>query len=63
MVIAGNKADLEDERIVTDQQIKELSSEFNTDCFLTSAVTGVNVEEAFHQLINMIAPAKMDQLS
>ena len=56
----GNKVDLQDDRAISDENINELNTTFNTECFLTSAVTGEGVEEAFHQLISIIAPLKIE---
>ena len=39
-VIAGNKADREEDRIVSDEQIADLEERFNTKCLLTSAKDG-----------------------
>ena len=56
----GNKVDLENDRAISDENINELNTTFNTQCFMTSAVTGEGVEEAFHQLISVIAPLKIE---
>jgi small GTP-binding protein len=50
IVFAGNKADLENERVVKDQDMKELASKYKAECYLTSAKTGQNVEAAFKTL-------------
>ena len=50
--IAGNKADLEEERIVDDDAVRTMEQNFNSRCFLTSSVTGQQVDEAFHALLN-----------
>jgi Fe2+ transport system protein B len=60
--MAGNKADIVHERVIEDVAIAQLEESFNCKCFLTSAVTGQGVEEAFHSLINIIVPLKMEQL-
>ena len=39
-IIAGNKADLESQRTIDEDQIKETEERFNTQCIPTSAVTG-----------------------
>ena len=39
-IIAANKADLERNRTIDDDQIKETEERFNTQCILTSAFTG-----------------------
>lgn len=60
LVIVGNKVDLENERVIYDENIEELNTNFNTQCFLTSAVSGFGVEEAFQELISSIAPLKIE---
>lgn len=60
--IAGNKADMVHDRVIDDESVAQLEHDFNSRCFLTSAVTGMGVEEAFHTLINVIVPEKMVQL-
>ena len=49
-------------RIVSDDEIKEIEDKFNAPCFLTSAMTGQNVDSAFHSLINMIVGIKADKM-
>ena len=39
-IITGNKADLESQRTIDEDQIKETEERFNTQCIPTSAVTG-----------------------
>ena len=58
--MAGNKCDLENERSITDENIEQLKEKYNTHCFLTSALTGEGVEDAFFTLINAIAPSKIE---
>lgn len=50
IVFAGNKADLENERVIKEEDLKELASKYKGTAFLTSAKTGQNVEAAFKQL-------------
>lgn len=61
--IAGNKSDLVAERIIDDESVAQLETVFNSTCFLTSALTGKGVEEAFHSLINLIVPEKIGLLA
>jgi GTPase SAR1 family protein len=50
IVFAGNKADMENERVVKEQDLRELASKYKSEAFLTSAKTGQNVEAAFKAL-------------
>ncbi len=46
-IIIGNKSDLEDEIIISEEQIKKLANENNFHYILTSAKTGENVNDSF----------------
>jgi len=48
--ILGNKSDLIDLRKITDSDIQNLASELNLEYIETSALSGKNVEDAFHKL-------------
>ena len=61
-VMVGNKSDLLDERMISDEEIDKLNQKCGTQCFLTSALTGEGVEETFFQLINAIAPSKIAEI-
>jgi len=47
VVIAGNKSDLQDEIVITEEEIKIVARELGFHYILTSAKTGENVNEAF----------------
>ena len=51
MVIVGNKFDLDSERVVTQQEGKELAASFGCLWMETSAKQGIRVEDAFHELV------------
>eukprot|EP00211_Chloroparvula_japonica_P009282 CAMPEP_0119136814 /NCGR_PEP_ID=MMETSP1310-20130426/22175_1 /TAXON_ID=464262 /ORGANISM="Genus nov. species nov., Strain RCC2339" /LENGTH=155 /DNA_ID=CAMNT_0007127839 /DNA_START=246 /DNA_END=713 /DNA_ORIENTATION=+ len=57
-VVAGNKADLEDMRIITKQQGEELANDLNVKHFETSAKTKLNVAEVFTQVAREIVALK-----
>eukprot|EP00475_Leptophrys_vorax_P036103 TRINITY_DN6038_c0_g1_i1.p1 TRINITY_DN6038_c0_g1~~TRINITY_DN6038_c0_g1_i1.p1 ORF type:complete len:208 (+),score=29.28 TRINITY_DN6038_c0_g1_i1:317-940(+) len=46
-ILVGNKADMEDRRVVTKEQGQQLANEFKINFFETSAKADINVEEAF----------------
>lgn len=50
LVIAANKADLVEERCLTDDELAAVSAAINAPLFLTSAKTGQQVEAMFQQL-------------
>jgi len=47
VVIVGNKSDLVDEIVISEEEIKEVANEFGFHYILTSALTGENVNDAF----------------
>ena len=61
-LIAANKVDLEDDRVILEEQIEEATRKFQTYCVETSAQTGQNVEEAFNLLINAVVQLKLQKL-
>ena len=54
LIFIGNKADLVDERVISDEAIQETIAPFANSYLLTSAKSGHNVNSAFHQLANAI---------
>lgn len=47
IVIVGNKSDLADEIVISEEEIKEVAKQFGFHYILTSALTGENVNDAF----------------
>lgn len=45
--LVGNKSDLADERVISEEQAKEMSEKFGVTYIETSAKTGENVQELF----------------
>ena len=54
IILIGNKIDLENERVISQEQGKEIAKNNNFPFFETSAKTGEKVNEAFQYLINLI---------
>lgn len=52
--IIGNKCDLIDERKVTEEEISSLAEQLNLGYVETSALTGENVDEAFHKMADLL---------
>lgn len=50
IVFAGNKADLESDRLVRESDLQDLAAKYKAQAFLTSAKTGQNVENLFKAL-------------
>ena len=59
-MILGNKCDLEESRVVTEQKGRILAAEYGAEFFETSAKSGQNVEEAILTLARAIKD-KMDK--
>jgi len=54
LVLVGNKADLNDQRVITTEQGQELAKKFGCTFIEASAKTRTNVEQIFHDLIRQI---------
>jgi small GTP-binding protein len=50
IVFAGNKSDLENDRVIKEQDLQELAGKYKARAYLTSAKTGQNVETVFKTL-------------
>ncbi len=61
IVFAGNKVDLENDRVVKEQDLQELASKYNGKAYLTSAKTGQNVEAIFKALATAMAEKMKSQ--
>jgi len=60
IVLCGNKADLEDQRVISEQQAKETANRYGLSYVETSAATGQNVALAVELLLDKIM-IRMDQ--
>ena len=59
MVICGNKCDLEDDRQVTKNEGEDLAKSFGVPFFETSALSRINVDESFFELVREIRKARV----
>ena len=50
LVFVGNKADLVDERAISDEELSHVAGEYDSAFFMTSAKTGQNIEEVFSKI-------------
>jgi len=61
-VLLGNKSDLENDRVITSQQGKELANSLNIPVYLeSSAKSGENIQTAFVMLVNQIRKKRLEQ--
>ncbi len=61
IVFAGNKSDLETEKVVKEEDLQELATKYKSKAFTTSAKTGQNVENAFKALATSISERMKSQ--
>ena len=54
MIIVGNKSDLFNDVVVTEEDIKTIADEFGSNYILTSAKTGENVHDAFAYMASKV---------
>ncbi|XP_057368298.1 ras-related protein Rab-27A-like [Daphnia carinata] len=60
IVLCGNKADLDDQREVSEEEVKETASRYGLSYLETSAATGQNVNNAVELLLDKVM-VRMDQ--
>ena len=60
-ILIGNKCDLEDQREVSKEEGLETAEKYKTTFFETSAIEGINVEEAIDELVNKIIKIKEEE--
>lgn len=51
LIIVGNKADVEEQIILTNEELKEVSDFCMVPCYKVSALTGTSVDDAFMSII------------
>jgi uncharacterized membrane protein YgcG len=61
IVLCGNKNDLDNDRVVTHDEGKQLADEQGVQFFETSALTGHNVEKMFTALATTIKHKRIDE--
>ena len=61
IVLCGNKSDLDNDRVVTHDEGKQLADEYGVQFFETSALTGHNVEKMFTALATTIKHKRIDE--
>ena len=61
IVLCGNKSDLDNDRVVTLDEGKQLADEYGVQFFETSALTGQNVEKMFTALATTIKHKRIDE--
>ena len=61
IVLCGNKSDLDNDRVVTFEEGKQLADEYGVQFFETSALTGQNVEKMFIALATTIKHKRIDE--
>jgi Ras-related protein Rab-8A len=57
-VLVGNKADMEEERVITTDQGQQLADEYGLPFFETSAKSGLNIHELFQSLAKTIVATR-----
>ena len=62
IVLAGNKCDLEEKRVVTKLEGEEKANEFNVPFFETSCKEGINIFDSFEKLSELIVKKKGDNI-
>lgn len=61
IVLCGNKSDLDNDRVVTFDEGKQLADDYGVQFFETSALTGQNVEKMFTALATTIKHKRIDE--
>jgi Ras-related protein Rab-1A len=61
IILCGNKSDLDNDRVVTYDEGKQLADEYGVQFFETSALTGHNVETMFTALATTIKHKRIDE--
>ncbi|CAB1319002.1 unnamed protein product, partial [Coregonus sp. 'balchen'] len=62
VILAGNKADMEEERVVSVDSGRMLAEQLGFEFFETSAKDNVNVKQTFERLVDLICDKMSDSL-
>lgn len=54
IVLCGNKSDLEEQKVISDERAKEVAEKFGLPYFETSAKTGSNIDKAIECLLDNV---------
>lgn len=54
IVLCGNKSDLEDQRVVKEEEARGLAEKYGVPYFETSAANGTNINQAIETLLDLI---------
>ena len=58
MVLAGNKADMEESRVIDRERGEQVAAKIGCKFYETSAKTRQNVDEVFHQIVREITASR-----
>ncbi|MGH0179933.1 UNVERIFIED_CONTAM: hypothetical protein FKN15_002982 [Acipenser sinensis] len=62
VILAGNKCDMEDERVISTERGKQLAEQLGFEFFETSAKDNINVKQTFEQLVDIICDRMSESL-
>jgi len=62
VTLAGNKCDMEDERVVSNERGKQLAEQLGFEFFETSAKDNINVKQVFERLVDLICEKMSESL-
>ena len=60
-LLIGNKSDLKDQRVITQEEIEKFCNEKNICFFETSAKENINLKEAFFKIVELILNGKTEE--
>ena len=62
LVVICNKTDLEEDRVVSNEEVEEVCKEEKLKVYFTSAKQNINIDEAFEYIIEKVIKANADQV-
>lgn len=62
VILAGNKCDMEEERVITAERGKQLADQLGLEFFETSAKDNINVKQVFERLVDLICDKMSESL-